>query len=133
MRCFVVVSAVAGLLIGCFVLTVLQKPVQAAQLIGAKTVQEWQRQGSRQFVLIDVRTPSEYAQAHIVGARLLPLPDITTDAARDVLPQQKDYPIVVYCRSGNRSKAALRILSQMGYTQVYDLGGIQDWDGLIEK
>jgi hydroxyacylglutathione hydrolase len=74
-------------------------------------------------LLIDVRTPEEYASGHIPGAiniSIQTLPDHLSE-----IPQ--DETIVVYCRSGNRSAAATDILVDAGYAPVYDLGGIQDW------
>lgn len=74
-------------------------------------------------LLIDVRTPEEYASGHIAGAiniSVQTLPD-----RLDEIPV--DQPIVVYCRTGNRSASATDILVNAGYSPVYDLGGIQDW------
>ena len=79
----------------------------------------------KNVIILDVRTKEEYDQGHISGALLLPNTDIAKKAA-DALPD-KDVPILVYCRSGNRSKSASEDLISMGYTQVYDFGGIIDW------
>jgi rhodanese-related sulfurtransferase len=76
-------------------------------------------------VLVDVRTASEYAEIRIDGALLLPLNEITLRAL-DVLPD-KNATIIVYCRSGNRSAQAVELLYGLGYTKLYDLGGILDW------
>ncbi len=76
-------------------------------------------------VLLDVRTPEEFAEGHIEGAQLLPYDEIA--ARTDELPADKDTTIVVYCRSGRRSAIAAEELADMGYTAVYDLGGIQSW------
>ncbi len=77
------------------------------------------------FTLLDVRRPDEYENGHIPGALLLTDTEIR-DRAEDELPQ-KDATIIVYCRSGVRSANAARLLRDMGYTDVRDLGGILDW------
>lgn len=74
-------------------------------------------------LLVDVRTPEEFATGHIAGALNIPLDSLQTRLAE--IPS--DQPVVVYCRSGNRSAFAVNILKQAGYTEVYDLGGIIDW------
>ena len=68
----------------------------------------------------------EYDEKHIVGAVLLPVGMIDEDTAEAVIPQ-KDTVVLVYCRSGNRSKTASETLVQLGYTQVYEFGGINQW------
>jgi rhodanese-related sulfurtransferase len=73
--------------------------------------------------LLDVRTDEEFGSGHIHGAVNIPV-----DALENRLSEvPKDQPIVVYCRSGNRSAQASRILEQAGYTTIYDLGGLNDW------
>ncbi len=79
---------------------------------------------------VDVREPDEYAVGHIPGAVLLPLGTIGQEAAQ-VLPQ-KDAPYLVYCRTGRRSAAAIDHLEALGYTALYDLGGILSWPYEIE-
>lgn len=76
-------------------------------------------------LILDVREQYEYDAGHIPDAVLLPSGSITARAA-EVLPD-KDQKILVYCRSGNRSATAARALVSLGYTQVYDFGGIIDW------
>ena len=78
------------------------------------------------MVLVDVRTPAEYQQGHIKGAILLPNGTITTEERPDVL-SDLDATIIVYCRSGNRSAQAAKKLVALGYTSVYDIGGIGSW------
>ena len=77
------------------------------------------------IIILDVRTQEEYDTGHIEGAVLLPNTEIR-DRAEDVL-KDKDQKILIYCRSGNRSQMAAAELISMGYTQVYDFGGIIDW------
>lgn len=76
-------------------------------------------------IIVDCRTPPEYASGRIPGAISLPDYEIR-DAAKFVLPD-KDALILVYCRSGLRSRDAVCELISMGYTKVYDFGGIISW------
>ena len=81
-------------------------------------------------VIVDVRTEEEYSSGHIPGAICIPNETIYKDRP-SALPDL-DQVILVYCRSGNRSKRSARMLYEMGYTNVYEFGGIIDWDGEIE-
>ncbi|MGB5823661.1 MAG: rhodanese-like domain-containing protein [Proteocatella sp.] len=76
-------------------------------------------------IILDVRTQEEFDSGHIKDAVLIPNTQIT-DSAPELLPD-KNQKILVYCRSGNRSKSASDKLVSMGYTKVYDFGGIIDW------
>lgn len=76
-------------------------------------------------VILDVRTESEFAEAHIAGAILLP--DYDIEALSPEVLTDKSETILVYCRSGRRSEVAAKALIEMGYTNVYDFGGIIDW------
>ncbi len=76
-------------------------------------------------VLIDVRTPEEYAEARIEGALLVDVSAPGFDEAIAELPTDGTY--VVYCRSGNRSAAATARMAELGFTELYDMGGIIDW------
>ena len=79
------------------------------------------------YLILDVRTPEEYAQKHIPGAVNIPNEAIGTEEIPE-LPQ-KDQLILVYCRSGNRSKQASEKLAALGYTNIVEFGGINDWPG----
>ena len=81
---------------------------------------------SNEVVVLDVRTPEEYAEKHIVNARLLPLDTIDEAAAAEAAPD-KDAPVLVYCRTGVRSAEASQKLAALGYKHIYDFGGIVDW------
>lgn len=81
--------------------------------------------GDEDYILLDVRTSAEYEESHIEGAILIPNNEIAAQA-ESVLPD-KDATILVYCRSGNRSSRAAKELVSMGYTEVYDFGGIMSW------
>ena len=77
-------------------------------------------------IMVDVRTEDEYNEKHIDGSVLLTLETIDDVSAANVI-DSKDTPIIVYCRSGNRSSQALSKLEALGYTKVYDLGSIDNW------
>ena len=82
------------------------------------------------FVLIDVREDDEYASGHIAGALLIPYGEIEERAENELT--DKDQTILVYCRSGRRSAIAAQTLTELGYTDVRDFGGIIDWSYDIE-
>ena len=79
------------------------------------------------YVILDVRTPEEFAEKHIPNAVNIPNETIGT-AEIPELPD-KNQLILVYCRSGNRSKQASEKLADMGYTNVVEFGGINSWPG----
>lgn len=80
---------------------------------------------NQEVVLVDVRTQSEYDEKHIEGALLIPDNEIAENA-ETMLPD-KDATILIYCRSGKRSKSASEKLVELGYTNIYDFGGINDY------
>lgn len=84
-----------------------------------------------EYIILDVRTDEEFIEGHIPGAILIPDYEITA-SANAMLPN-KDQLILVYCRSGRRSKLAAETLSELGYTNVKEFGGIIDWKYEIEK
>ena len=79
------------------------------------------------YIILDVRTPEEFAEKHIPNAINVPNENIGNDDIPE-LPN-KDQMILVYCRSGNRSKQASEKLVKLGYTYIYEFGGINDWTG----
>ena len=81
------------------------------------------------IVIVDVRRQDEYDSGHIPGAILIPNESLGTEKP-EKLPDF-DQVILIYCRSGNRSKAASQKLADMGYTNIYEFGGIIDWNGEI--
>ena len=85
-----------------------------------------------QDLIVDVREQAEYDKVHIPGAVLLPVGTITEETAAEVIPN-KESVVLVYCRSGNRSKTAAQALTDLGYTQIYEFGGILDWPYEVEK
>ena len=79
------------------------------------------------YIILDVRTLEEFAERHIPGAINIPNETISTEEIPE-LPN-KDQLILVYCRSGNRSKQASEKLVALGYTNIVEFGGINDWPG----
>lgn len=82
------------------------------------------------YILLDTRTREEYDQGHIPGALLIPHTEIA-ERAEEELPD-KDQVILVYCRSGNRSKQASEVLVELGYTNIKEFGGINTWPYEVE-
>ena len=83
------------------------------------------------IVILDVREQDEYNSGHIKGAVLLPVGTINEESAANLIGE-KDSVVLVYCRSGNRSKTASAALAKIGYTNVYEFGGINTWPYEIE-
>ena len=93
----------------------------------AKTIMDTEKD----YIIIDARTEEEFAEGHIKGAILIPDYEIAA-RAEDIL-LDKNQKILVYCRSGRRSKLAAEALLDLGYTNVWEFGGIIDWPYEIEK
>lgn len=83
------------------------------------------------YIILDVREQDEYDAGHIPGAILIPYTQIE-EKAEEVLTD-KDQLILVYCRSGRRSKIAAEALAELGYTNIKEFGGIIDWPYEVEK
>ena len=86
---------------------------------------------NQEVLILDVREQSEYDSGHIPDAVLLPVGTITEESAAEVIPD-KDTTVLVYCRSGNRSKTAAKALADLGYTNIYEFGGITTWPYDVE-
>ena len=82
------------------------------------------------YIILDVRTKDEYDQGHIPGAILIP--DTEIKAKAEEVLTDKDQLILVYCRSGRRSKLAAEALVGLGYTNIKEFGGIIDWPYEVE-
>lgn len=82
-------------------------------------------------IVLDVREEDEYKQGHIENSILVPLSVL--DSKIEEVITDKDATVLVYCRSGNRSKQASTIMSMKGYTNVYEFGGINTWEYGIVK
>ena len=122
-----VIGMVGMLLSGCANTTATQTAgttPAAYQKITAAQAHEMMREADG-WLLLDVRTDEEFSEGHIAGARLIPDDEIAGRAESE-LPD-KDATILIYCRSGRRSANSARELLDMGYTNVYDFGGIIDW------
>ena len=78
----------------------------------------------KDYIILDVRTPEEFKSKHIPGAINIPNETIGTEELPD-----KEQLILIYCRSGNRSKQAAEKLAEQGYTNIVEFGGINDWTG----
>ena len=83
------------------------------------------------YIILDVRTTEEFAEKHIPNAINIPNETIGSEELAE-LPD-KNQLILVYCRSGNRSKQASEKLAALGYTNIYEFGGINDWTGELEN
>ena len=81
---------------------------------------------TQEVIILDVREQDEFDSSHIPGAVLLPVSAIDENTAAEVIPE-KDSTVLVYCRSGNRSKTASSTLAELGYTNIYEFGGINTW------
>ena len=78
------------------------------------------------ITLIDVREEPEYITGHAIDAELLPVDEITAESAEELIPD-KNSPVMVYCRTGMRSARAAMILEELGYDEIYDMGGLVGW------
>lgn len=87
---------------------------------------------TQEVIILDVREQDEYDSGHIPGAVLLPVGTIDEDTAAEVIPE-KDSTVLVYCRSGNRSKTGASALAELGYTNIYEFGGINTWSHETES
>ena len=81
------------------------------------------------YLIVDVRRPDEFAEGHIKGA--INVPNETIEGEQPEALPDPDQLLLIYCRSGNRSKEASQKLADMGYTNVYEFGGINTWQGEI--
>lgn len=95
-------------------------PEEAKEMMDTQTV-----------IILDVRELTEFEDGHIPGAVLLPVSAISKDSAAAVIPNY-DTTVLVYCRSGNRSQTASRALTELGYSEVFEFGGINSWPYEVE-
>lgn len=103
------------------------------QIISAGSHEEAKRMldAHPEALILDVREEEEYYAGHLDGAELLTLDTINEETAAFVIPS-KDTKLLVYCKTGRRSMLAARILQNLGYTDVYNLGGLLGWPyGLV--
>lgn len=125
-----VLAAVLAISAVCFA----QSPANAEGYQKITPQQAKARMAEPGVIVLDVRMQQEYDAGHITNAVLLPLPLIEAgDAAVAKVLPDKDAEILVYCRSGRRSAIAANALINMGYTNVLDFGGINDWPYEVVK
>lgn len=116
--------AIGVALLGFVVFYFIQRgePISARTIAPAQYQSEFVDSGAT-HLLVDVRTPEEFATGHIAGAVNIPLDAL--ESRLNEVPQ--DQPVVLYCRSGNRSAQAADLLEKAGYSNIRDLGGIAAW------
>jgi len=135
---FILILVSAAMLIGCsaeITPTLTAEPERRPQgetvinqKISAEEAKKMMDAGG--VTVVDVRSAAEYAMGHVPGAALVPLDSLAAQA-KTALPSL-DATLLVYCRSGNRSGEAAKILKDLGYTKVYDFGGIMNWPYEVE-
>ena len=87
---------------------------------------------TQEVIVLDVREKDEFDAGHIPGAVLLPVGTVSGETAAAVIPELNSV-VLVYCRSGNRSRTASSALAELGYTNIYEFGGIHTWPYEVEK
>ncbi|EJP6471523.1 rhodanese-like domain-containing protein [Clostridium sp. FAM 1755] len=83
------------------------------------------------IIVLDVRNENEYREGHIKGSKLMPVESLETDIEDEV--PDKNSTIFIYCNSGKKAKIGYDHLKELGYNNLYDLGGIEDWPYEIER
>lgn len=107
-----------------------KNPIPQYTQISAEKAKELM-ETEKDYIILDARTQEEFDEGHIGGAIMIPEYEVSTRAEKE-LPD-KDQLILVYCRSGRRSKIAAQALADLGYTNVKEFGGIIDWPYEIVK
>ena len=126
MKKLLLIFITALLLVGCAVPAEQESSYRQITMDAAVAMMKEEKN----YIILDVRTAAEFNEKHIPGAINIPNETIGTDAIPE-LPD-KEQLILVYCRSGNRSKQASEKLVKLGYTNVVEFGGIIDWPGETE-
>jgi rhodanese-related sulfurtransferase len=129
-------AVILTLISGCAASTTSSSPASTAHTIPAVVVKNLtvaqtydliqQNKGNDKFVILDVRTPDEYASGHIAGSILI---DFNAANFKDEVNKlDKDLTYLIYCRSGNRSASAAKVMVENGFKDVYNMtGGINEW------
>lgn len=100
------------------------------QIIGELTIKDaynkiQENKNNPNLVILDVRTPEEYAEGHIENSVNI---DFNADDFKtNINKLDKNKTYLVYCRSGNRSKKAIAVMKELGFKEIYNIGGIMDW------
>lgn len=123
------ILALSLFLAGCMVIKTSETS-SSYKTISSKEAQQM-IEDNKDALILDVRTAAEYESGHIPNAVNLSNEDIQAGKVDSL--KDKSQLIMVYCRSGNRSRQAAQKLAELGYTNVVDFGGIQSWQGDIEK
>ena len=123
------ILALSLFLAGCMV-TKKSETSSSYKTISSKEAQQMIEE-HKDALILDVRTAAEYESGHIPNAVNLSNEDIQAGKVDSL--KDKSQLIMVYCRSGNRSRQAAQKLAELGYTNIVDFGGIQSWQGDIEK
>lgn len=82
------------------------------------------------LLIVDVREEGEYITGHAIGAELLPMSELTSDQGREIAEElipSLDTPLMLYCRTGRRSRQAADILAGWGYSEIYNVGSLAGW------
>ena len=124
-RILFLILALVMIFSGC---STAEKEVSYTQITQDEAKERMDEEG---VVILDVREQGEYDAGHIKGAVLLPVGEIEEESAKEVIGD-KDKVVLVYCRTGNRSKTASQALVDLGYTAVFEFGGISTWEYDIE-
>lgn len=114
------------ILVVCMCLLVVGCNNSSSQSHNISTLEVFNNISTNKYVIIDVREIDEYKEGHIQNAINISVDDIKEEVEKVIV--NKDTNIVVYCRSGSRSSEALKKLIDLGYTNVYDMGGIISWE-----
>ena len=115
-----VIAIITSMSIGCSIGQVIED-ITAQE--GFALIQE--NEGNPDFIIVDVRTPEEFVNGHLEDAINL---NINSEDFLDELQElDKDKTYLIYCRSGSRSAQAVAVMEELGYKEVYDMGGIMDW------
>lgn len=109
--------------------TIQEEAVTYISVSGKEAKQIMEKE--KNYIILDVRTQEEFDAGHIPGAVLIPDYEIQHRAEKELT--DKNQLILVYCRSGRRSKLASQALADMGYTNVVEFGGINDWEYETQK
>jgi len=130
------VLMIAVCLIGCGSVNTSQRVQEEQEMsegyisISMEEAKQWMEEET-DFILLDVRTVEEFEAGHIPGA--ICIPNETIGEEEIVELPDKEQKILIYCRSGNRSKQAAEKMVELGYQNLVEIGGIIDWTGDIEK
>ena len=131
---YIIIAIIIILTIGGIIMLNTNEPEQnnepSIRYVSMNDIVEIMEQNEN-YIILDVRTIEEYNEGHIPNA--ICIPNETIDESVTEKLTDKNQLILIYCRSGNRSKQATEKLKNLGYTNLVEFGGIMDWNGEIEK